>query len=160
MRQPKAWDDPERIRLRDAVLAARIAAAVPWVWLRVRLLPLPRALRGLMPPPDRRGGRAARGARPVPAVEFDEIARVVRLTDLVLKRRVAFLRPSCMLRSLVLFRFLREAGVPVRLHFGAAREGDGLKGHSWLTLDGALFAEVTDPTPRFLTVYSFPDDQP
>jgi hypothetical protein len=61
-----------------------------------------------------------------------------------------------MLRSLILFRFLREAGVPVRVHFGVAREGTDLKGHSWLTLDGRPYAEATDPSPHFQVVYSFP----
>jgi len=81
---------------------------------------------------------------------------ILQLTDRILERRVALLRPSCMLRSLVLFRFLREAGIPVCVHFGVAREDAGLRGHSWLTLDGAPFAEPTDPSPRFQIVYSFP----
>jgi hypothetical protein len=144
-------------RLRRLTLAVRIAATIPYVWLRVRLLPLPRALAGLMPPngdPGRRALKGGTGRRSAATKERTDL--IIHLTDSLLERRVALLRPSCMLRSLVLFRFLREAGLPVQVHFGVAREESALKGHSWLTLDGAPIAEPTDPSKRFQTVYSFP----
>jgi hypothetical protein len=164
----------------DLLLAARIVLTIPYVWLRVRLLPLPRALAGLMP---RKGSSALRAPRSVWVVRLrrnstrrgatlrtrspergarseirSEATRIVRLADRILEQRVALLRPSCMLRSLVLLRFLREAGLPVRVQFGVAREGADLKGHSWLTLDGLPFAEQTDPSLRFQIVYSFPEE--
>jgi Transglutaminase-like superfamily len=171
--------------LRGAVLGLRIAAMIPYVWLRTRLLPLPRALAGLTPdaaarsvrrlkPRQRRHEVRLRGLRTsvgegrlraVPAAvstdgnpASDDCERIILLTDLLLERRVALLRPSCMLRSLVLYRFLREAGIPVQVNFGVARDGDALKGHSWLTLDGLPYAEPVDPTPRFRVVYRYPKD--
>jgi Transglutaminase-like superfamily len=164
------------MRLRDAALGCRIAATIPYVWLRTRLLPLPRALAGLTPDRDGSAWRLALGAWPdgdagqaashladhpakrqaPSAKRCAEGARIIRMTDLLLERRVALLRPSCMLRSLVLYRFLREAGIPVQVNFGVARDGDALKGHSWLTLDGVPYAEPADPTSRFRIVYRYP----
>jgi hypothetical protein len=160
---------------RDAVLVIRIAAAIPYVWLRVRLFPLPRAVGGidLSPGPSpKRGGvqdwnlaesRIGRFDSPPRSGEGlgERLSpdRILHLTDRILERRVAYLRPSCLLRSMVLFRFLREAGVPVRIHFGVRREGDSLQGHAWLSLDGRPYAEAADPTARFQTVYSFPSDE-
>lgn len=162
---------------RDLALAARIAATIPYVWLRVRLLPLPKALAGLKGGSwfsvlDSRLKSKTAGSGPsaspltltfnreppLSGTRAERALRIVRLTDLCLQRRVALLRPSCMLRSLVLFRFLREAGLPVRVHFGVAREEGSLKGHSWLTLDGLPFAEAGDPSTRFQIAYSFPPD--
>jgi hypothetical protein len=186
------------MRLRDAALGLHIAATIPYVWLRTRLLPLPRALAGLTPgdAPDRLSAQSKeeattderrwtqmgeshslirvhlrssvvhslsrfrsfafpRSQSNPPTSEQAE--RIIRLTDLLLDRRVALLRPSCMLRSLVLYRFLREAGVPVQVNFGVARDGEALKGHSWLTLHGVPYAEPIDPTPRFHVVYRYPE---
>jgi hypothetical protein len=169
------------MRLRDAALGCRIAATIPYVWLRTRLLPLPRALAGLMrearrpvlykgltAEAQRARRKAISGSESLPLRPLRlersgrcenlsrEAIRIIRLTDLLLERRVALLRPSCMLRSLVLFRFLREAGIPVQVNFGVARDGDALKGHSWLTLDGVPYAEPADPTSRFRIVYRYP----
>jgi hypothetical protein len=169
------------MRLRDAALGCRIAATIPYVWLRTRLLPLPRALAGLMrearrpmlykgltAEAQRAQRKAISGSESLPLRPLrlersgrcehlsSEATRIIRLTDLLLERRVALLRPSCMLRSLVLFRFLREAGIPVQVNFGVARDGDALKGHSWLTLDGVPYAEPADPTSRFRIVYRYP----
>jgi hypothetical protein len=162
------------MRLRDAALGLRIAATIPYVWLRTRLLPLPRALAGLTPSrahsaqhtahSKEDASRLAEGPAASSAVRCalcavrsqSEATRIIRLTDLLLDRRVALLRPSCMLRSLVLYRFLREAGVPVQVNFGVARDGEALKGHSWLTLHGVPYAEPIDPTPRFHVVYRYP----
>jgi Transglutaminase-like superfamily len=178
------------MRLRDAALGCRIAATIPYVWLRTRLLPLPRALAGLTPgettalqvrrlkPRQGRHEVRLRGLRTSvgegrlrAATHFvgtpgavstdghpdpEKCERIIRLTDLLLERRVALLRPSCMLRSLVLYRFLREAGIPVQVNFGVERDGDALKGHSWLTLDGVPYAEPADPTSRFRIVYRYP----
>ena len=65
-------------------------------------------------------------------------------------------RKPCLYRSLLLYKFLRENGLPVRIHFGVIKTGEGLIGHSWLTLDGKPFLESGDPGERFVVTFSFP----
>jgi len=54
------------------------------------------------------------------------------------------------------YRFLRAEGVPVVINFGASWEGGILKGHSWLTLDGALYHEPQEKVDRFVHFFSLP----
>jgi transglutaminase superfamily protein len=82
--------------------------------------------------------------------------RVLYLVDLILDRRLLGIRPTCLLRSLVRYRFLRESGACARLHLGVAREGQKLAGHAWLTIAGSAFLEPSDPTDRYTTVLSYP----
>jgi hypothetical protein len=62
-------------------------------------------------------------------------------------------RTRCLVRSLMLYRLLRERGVPVGLRLGLRPSADGLQGHAWLTLDGhplsATAEGVWTPTFRY-----------
>jgi len=50
--------------------------------------------------------------------------------------RVGPWRPRCLLRSLVLFRLLREQGQPAVLVIGLAHEARTSDAHAWVELDG------------------------
>jgi hypothetical protein len=126
----------------EAALCLRIAGAIPLVWAGIHVLTLPRALRWLTP----------RRTSPRPAPP----ERVVYLAGALLDRGLFGIRPTCLLRSLILYRFLRESGVPARVHFGVAFEGGALTGHAWLVLDDQPFLEATDPAERFTVVLSHP----
>ena len=128
--------------VREAVLCARIAGAVPLIWAAVHALALPRALAWLTPRLTSR--------RPL-ATE-----RVLQLADRILDRRPWGIRPTCLLRSLVLYRFLRENGAPARIHFGVTSEETTLTGHAWLTLHDQPLLENSDPSLRFTVVLSYP----
>ncbi|HUW94799.1 MAG TPA: lasso peptide biosynthesis B2 protein [Anaerolineae bacterium] len=85
-----------------------------------------------------------------------DVERVVRLTDLVVKR-VPLTRKTCLVRSLVLYRLLREAGMPVQIHFGVRKVGSQLTGHSWLTCQDQ---PVSEPAVcnGFTEIYTYPSE--
>lgn len=66
---------------------------------------------------------------------------------------------KCLLRSLVLFRFLRNQGWPVSIYFGVRKTseaGNGITGHSWLVLDGEPFLEDESQQNTYVTTWQYP----
>jgi hypothetical protein len=82
--------------------------------------------------------------------------KIVRLGMFLLKRNRLFLKNSCLKRSLLLYYFLRKNGIEVNIHFGVKKRGGYLAGHSWLTKDGNLFADLERHSKAFTEVLSFP----
>ena len=84
-------------------------------------------------------------------------ARLVYLCERSLDRlaRLGY-RGSCLKRCLLMYYFLRAENVPVIINFGALWEDDTLKGHSWLTLDGALYFETQEKVDQFIYFFSLP----
>jgi hypothetical protein len=110
--------------------------------------PLPDALRRITPDLGAR-------AEPEPAIR--------RLADLaaLLDRRSPL--GLCLRRSLIRYHFLRRAGVPVVVRFGA-RFVDGkpdrdITGHAWLTLNGQVYHEDGGNWRGFTVMLSFPHDE-
>lgn len=68
----------------------------------------------------------------------------------------------CLRRSLLRYHFLRQAGLPVSIVFGArlkgASEGGGLGGHAWLTLDGLPYYENAQDYSGFAEMYIYPEN--
>jgi hypothetical protein len=66
----------------------------------------------------------------------------------------------CLRRSLLRYHFLRAAGVPVSIVFGARlkeeRESSGLGGHAWLTLNGKAYFERPGDYEGFVEMYVYP----
>lgn len=85
--------------------------------------------------------------------------RVIYLCERLLRlaRRMGF-SFSCLRRSIVLYHFLREYGVPVVINFGVMWAGDSLKGHSWLTLEGAVYLDTPAKVNQFVPFFSLPRD--
>ncbi len=72
-------------------------------------------------------------------------------------RDVAMFRPTCLKRSLILYRFLRESACPVRIHYGVKKKPTGgHEGHSWLSLDGKPIPPDGDEAGEFRETFSFP----
>lgn len=78
-------------------------------------------------------------------LEGAALASVERATELVL-RRVRVTRTTCLLRSLIRYRLLRERGVEVVFKMGVRHRGEELEGHAWIELRGqpVLERESTD----------------
>ena len=110
----------------------------------LRWLPLPRAMALLDP-----GSGSASGRTSSPS-------RIIELTQRLLGRNTAIFHQSCLKQSLVLFRLLRQSGQPVVIRFGVAKDGDDIKGHSWLEQSGQPIAEQGDPYRSFAVIYSYP----
>jgi hypothetical protein len=62
----------------------------------------------------------------------------------------------CLRRSLLRYYFLRRAGLPLVIHFGARRLGDDIAGHAWLTLDGQPYHESPEHTQAHTLMWSYP----
>jgi len=70
----------------------------------------------------------------------------------------------CLRRSLLRYYFLREAGLPVGIVYGARlksrREGGGLGGHAWTTLNGRPFFEAPGDYHGFVPMFVYPPPDP
>jgi len=84
--------------------------------------------------------------------------RVRRYADFIATTLLRSRRP-CLLRCLVLYRYGRERGIPVSIHFGVRTEGNGLKGHSWVSLHGTPLFEPEQALRSYVCVYTHPDDR-
>lgn len=128
-------------------MAAALALVAEVVLLRgllpaaIERLPLDRLLRGLTPASARFAGRG----------EVATLEAVERATDLVL-RRVRVTRTTCLLRSLIRYRCLRERGVEVVFKMGLRERQGVMEGHAWIELRGqpVLERESTDYQVTFV----------
>lgn len=85
--------------------------------------------------------------------------KTVGFVDSLLRYRIFQRYGKCLLRSLILFRFLRRQGWPVEVHFGVRKLTDDepkITGHSWLVLNGQPFLEEEGQQGSFATTYSYP----
>jgi hypothetical protein len=86
-----------------------------------------------------------------------------RLADAVAAWHLRSSLGICLRRSLLRYYFLREAGVPVNIVFGAriksAQEGGGIGGHAWLTLNGSPYYENPDDYEGFVEMYVYPESK-
>jgi hypothetical protein len=62
------------------------------------------------------------------------------------------------------YHFLRRAGVPVGLNFGARFKGGQadreITGHAWVTLDGQPYFEDGENYQGFTVILRFPENAP
>jgi hypothetical protein len=76
------------------------------------------------------------------ALPSDDVRRLADAAALFERRSPLGL---CLRRSLVRYHYLRRAGLPVAIHFGARFKGGvadrDVSGHAWITLDGAPYHE-------------------
>jgi hypothetical protein len=96
---------------------------------------------------------------PAPPIPFS-IELIRNLADLaaLLDRRSPL--GLCLRRSLTRYYFLRRAGVPVAVQFGAKFSGGqpdrNVNGHAWLTLNGAPYFEDDENWRGFTVMFGFP----
>jgi hypothetical protein len=71
----------------------------------------------------------------------------------------------CLRRSLARYHFLRRAGVPLVIHFGARLNaaagppaGRDVAGHAWVTLDGQAYYEDGENYQGFAVMLTYPHD--
>jgi hypothetical protein len=153
MRVP-ARDDLRRVRRRIRLLAACIDGPTD-VWLAVRMLgwriALP-ALKYRLPLPKLAelmwldGGTRARRA--------DQERRITMLARGLYGPRELLPLDNCLERSLVLYRFLSEAGAAPRLLVGVGG-ADSVLGHAWVILDGEPVHETRASLEEWAPVLAF-----
>jgi hypothetical protein len=107
--------------------------------------PLPQVLAGFTP-------AAADLQRPAPTIR--RLADVAALLD----RRSPL--GVCLRRSLTRYYYLRRAGLPVAVQFGArfvrGKPDREIAGHAWLTLDGQPYFEDGENYRGFTVMVSYP----
>ena len=85
-----------------------------------------------------------------------------RLADAVAAWHLASPVGICLRRSLLRYHFLRRAGLPVVIVFGAriksTTEGGGIGGHAWLTLHGRPYFENSRNYQGFAVMVVFPNE--
>ncbi len=66
-------------------------------------------------------------------------------------------RRPCLFRSLLLYRFLPEAGLSPTIYFGAKKNGpeeDGLAGHAWVKVGDQLVADTPENIGEYTVAYT------
>ena len=116
-------------RLSSWWLAARMACWVAVLPAALKLFPVSKVVRVMEP-----GRRAARAHE-------RECSRVVALAQRVTAVLSRHPETRCLVRSLVVYRFLLRAGFAAELRVGFERTETGLRGHAWVLADGVA---VTD----------------
>jgi hypothetical protein len=99
------------------------AWVIPAVELNVRW----RAPRRWLPP------ESASTSLPASPLSTAAADRVTHLVDAVYRRLPV--EPTCLTRSLVLYRLLRARSIPCRLRIGLRRNPSALEGHAWTETD-------------------------
>ena len=94
-------------------------------------------------------GRGRAASAPDPARIDDLVASVAS----VLQFAAALIRPTCITRGLVLYHFLRRAGLDVQLCFGAGYPQGQFEAHCWLVYEEKPFMEPRDPRQWFTELY-------
>jgi hypothetical protein len=98
--------------------------------------------------------------RPVARDLVADIERIKRLQNAWLRLPFFRSRDNCYLRTFTFYRFLDPGGRDMRVHFvvePAEREGERLKGHAWVTVDGKVVGGLPPGLgARAQQIYSFP----
>jgi hypothetical protein len=146
--------DMSRVRRRARTLAACIETPSD-VWLTARMLAwrivLP-ALKYMIPLPRLAGLMWSEARRPPRrAGREQQIATLARGLYGPWELRAL---DNCLERSLIVYRFLSEAGAAPRLLVGVGKD-DFVRGHAWVTLDGEPVNESRDSLDEFVPILAF-----
>ena len=129
-----SWTTLRRLSRDDWSVLLRCLWLIPAVELSVRW----RAPRHWLPAPLVPSGVEGMesGSAPEQVVTGSPSPAAARVTHLVeaLYRRLPF-SPTCLTRSLVIYRLLRARGIPCQLRIGLRKSGAALEGHAWTEAD-------------------------
>lgn len=126
-------------------------------WATVRVIRLHRRLRTenlptLLEPIETRKHSGSPRHRAVALRQAEDLWRFLNVLLIQGLRR----KDVCLVRSLILFEFLQNAGIPATIHFGVQAGAPDLTGHCWISLDGRPFLEGTDPDSTFQEMFAYP----
>ncbi len=100
--------------------------------------------------------------------DWQLLLKTVGFTDTLLRYRFFQQYGKCLMRTLLLFHFLRRQGWPVGIRFGVRKTAEGdvspesydetraITGHSWLVLGGEPFLEES-LEKQYVKTFSYPD---
>ncbi|MCH8128166.1 lasso peptide biosynthesis B2 protein [candidate division KSB1 bacterium] len=84
-----------------------------------------------------------------------EIYKLVSYVDFILNLINPILKKTCLKRSLVLYRFLRYYNSSVDFKIGVQNKQANILGHSWLILNGKIFADTENKVKDFKLIYNY-----
>ena len=84
-----------------------------------------------------------------------KIEYLLKFTNFILLRLLRSSTP-CLLRSILLFRYLRMMSRDIKIVFGVKNENEKLKGHAWLIVEGRHFPEANDPAGEYKITFVYP----
>jgi hypothetical protein len=88
-----------------------------------------------------------------PADQLAAAERVARIVSVA--ERWGLGSPSCLERSLVLWRLLRRQGVSAQLHIGARKNNQALEAHAWVECEGIVLND-SDEVHRHYSRFDAP----
>ena len=125
----------------------------------IKFLSLPRIMRTITPSKTNRcDGTVKKSTK----------EKVIKYTEYILNLDFWIWRPTCLKRSLILYRFLNKIGVDVQICFGvkynksmiSKARNRNIDGHAWLLLNGEIFLEKNiEMTRGYKLTYCFPSFQ-
>lgn len=126
--------------------------------------PLPVMMAHLTPEESARGPRGESADRiTTPMLAKADVLttdQIRNLADAVATWHIGSPLGICLRRSLLRYHFLRQAGLPVQIVFGArfksAQEGGSIGGHAWLILNGAPYYENPQDYAGFAQMFLYP----
>ncbi len=126
-----------------------LASVLPFL---IKLLSLPRLMK-LLTPND---AKVLKSSNPEGTKE-----KTVKYTDYILSHNLWIYKAICWKRALVLYHFIRKAGVNVQICFGVRLPNigakDELEGHAWLIYNGEIILERDiEMTKTYKATYSYP----
>jgi hypothetical protein len=135
------------LRLWQLWWAVRVGIWFCGLPVRLRLYSLPGLLQRLTPA---RGRQQLCSSR-----ELESLVAIVGQLGERRPFRGAVFPRACLRQALALYYVCTRLGHPVTIHFGVAKVGETLEGHSWVTIEGQVVADRTW-TDLFQVVYAYP----
>jgi len=85
--------------------------------------------------------------------------KIIVYTNWWLNRKVAMFQPTCFNRSLILYKFLRENGLPARIHYGIRKTSEkGNEGHSWISVDDVPLPPDGEAAHEYRQTFVYPPE--
>lgn len=126
---------------KDAGLLTGLFFLLAYYSVMINFMPVPRILRGL--------SEIKKDGRKITAADMMMLDKMWRGCGFFLKRVFHTDKP-CLRRTLVLYRWCRGQGLEARAVIGVCKEDGGIKGHSWLLIEGVPFNEEPADLEKFM----------
>ncbi|MEW6601381.1 MAG: lasso peptide biosynthesis B2 protein [Nitrospirota bacterium] len=139
--------------LEDGLLFLRIFSLATVLPILVKMLSIPGLMRIITP----------RNPESETECSDQTVSKIEKYTDYILGRNFWIYKISCLKRSLLLYRFMRQEGVYVNICFGVKYASDEtdekrMDGHAWLLYKGDIFLEKDIHVTRTYTMtYCYPE---
>jgi hypothetical protein len=135
----------------EKVLFLKAALVLPMIRAGLRTIGMKRVQRFLA-----RGGDAPSSSppscRPSPPEALPRAKAIARIVETASAH--GLFRPTCLEKSLALWRLLRGEGLACDLHIGVRPDDDGLQAHAWIEFAGTVLNDNSDVREDFA---SFPN---